>query len=294
MNAPIKVVDEQANVGEGPLWDHQSGLLYWGDIRSGRLFRYNPSTNINETIYKGLFVGGFSKNKFGGLALGTWNGVLLWESDTKKRWIHQGPYKGEKLQFNDCIAAPDGSFLAGTFYPATIHGFEKKGKLYRFFPDGNIEIISEDHGCSNGMGFSPDLDFFYHSDPSKKSIVRHSYDSISHKIGDSSEWYIHEGEGAPDGITVDAQGNVWAALWGGSGLVKISPEAKVLDHINIPAYQTSSCMFGGSSLNDIYVTSAATPDNLSNVKEGTYLGGSLFKIESDVTGKPEFETSFDF
>ena len=45
------------------------------------------------------------------------------------------------MQFNDCIAAPDGSFLAGTFYPASIHGFQKKGKLYRFFPDGNIEII---------------------------------------------------------------------------------------------------------------------------------------------------------
>tara|TARA_B110000438_G_scaffold216480_1_gene209044 strand:+ start:1426 stop:2310 length:885 start_codon:yes stop_codon:yes gene_type:complete len=289
-----KVVDEQANVGEGPLWDPDSGLLYWGDIRSGRLFQYNPSTNINKTIYQGLYVGGFSKNKFGGLTLGTWNGVLLWESDTKKRWIHQGPYKGDKLQFNDCIAAPDGSFLAGTFYPPSIHGFKKKGKLYRFFPDGNIEIVSEGHGCSNGMGFSPKLDFFYHSDPSKKSIVRHSYDSISHKIGDSFDWYTHEGDGAPDGITVDAQGNVWAALWGGSGLVKISPEAKVLDSITIPAYQTSSCMFGGASLNDIYVTSAATPDNLSNVQEGTYLGGSLFKVESDITGKAEFETRFDF
>ena len=84
----------------------------------------------------------------------------MWESNRKKRWIHQGTYKGEKLQFNDCIAAPDGSFLAGTFYPTNVLGYEKTGKLYRFYPNGNVEIVSENHGCSNGMGFSPNLDFF--------------------------------------------------------------------------------------------------------------------------------------
>ena len=129
-----KVADEQANVGEGPLWDDESQLLYWADIRSGRLFEYNPTTGENKTIYSGIYVGGFSKNSLGGFTLGTWNGVLLWESNRKKRWIHQGTFKGEKLQFNDCIAAPDGSFLAGTFYPTNVLGYEKTGKLYRFYP----------------------------------------------------------------------------------------------------------------------------------------------------------------
>ena len=79
-----KVADEQANVGEGPLWDDEAQVLYWADIRSGRLFKFNPSTGENKTIYSGIYVGGFSKNSFGGLTLGTWNGVLLWESDRKK------------------------------------------------------------------------------------------------------------------------------------------------------------------------------------------------------------------
>tara|TARA_B100001029_G_scaffold63343_1_gene51283 strand:- start:8141 stop:9025 length:885 start_codon:yes stop_codon:yes gene_type:complete len=294
MNYVSKIIDEQANVGEGPLWDEENQVLYWADIRSGRLFKYDPETNTNHTIYNGIYVGGFSKNSFGGLTLGTWNGVLLWESDRKKRWIHQGTYKGEKLQFNDCIAAPDGSFLAGTFYPYQIHGFEKYGKLYRFYPDGKIDIVSENHGCSNGMGFSPNLQYFYHSDPSKKSIVRHKYDDSTHEIGPAEDWFIHDEDGAPDGMTVDSEGYVWSALWGGSGVIKIDPDAKVVDKIDVDAYQTSSCMFGGKDLTDLYITSAATPDALANVQSGTYLGGSLFKAETNSVGKVEFETNFEF
>ena len=289
-----KVADEQANVGEGPLWDDEAQVLYWADIRSGRLFKFNPSTGENKTIYSGIYVGGFSKNSFGGLTLGTWNGVLLWESDRKKRWIHQGTFKGEKLQFNDCIAAPDGSFLAGTFYPSNVLGYEKTGKLYRFFPNGDVEIISENHGCSNGMGFSPDLNYFYHSDPSKGKIVRHSYNTETNEIGQAEEWYEHNDEGGPDGMTVDSEGFVWSAIWGGSGVIRIDQKGNVVEKIKINAYQTSSCMFGGSSLSDLYVTSAATPDNLANVPKGTYLGGSLFKVETDYVGKLEFETKFEF
>ena len=95
-------------------------------------------------------------------------------------------------------------------------------------------------------------------------------------------------------MTVDSEGYVWSALWGGSGVIKIDPDAKVVDKINVDAYQTSSCMFGGKDLTDLYITSAATPDALANVKSGTYLGGSLFKAETNSVGKVEFETNFEF
>ncbi len=144
-----KISDEQANVGEGPVWDPKTQLLYWTDIRSGRLFKFDPSNNSNETIHSGIFVGGFAVNSQGGLLLGTWRGVMLWKSDENYKWIHYGELDGETLQFNDCIAGPDGSFYAGTFFDSSIEGKEKLGKLYRFFPSGQIEIVSENHGCSN-------------------------------------------------------------------------------------------------------------------------------------------------
>ena len=117
-----KIVDEQANVGEGPLWDPKTQLLYWTDIRSGRLFKIDPSNNSNETIHSGIFVGGFAVNSQGGLLLGTWRGVMLWKSDENYKWIHYGELDGETLQFNDCIAGPDGSFYAGTFFDSSIEG----------------------------------------------------------------------------------------------------------------------------------------------------------------------------
>ena len=83
------------------------------------------------------------------------------------------------------------------------------------------------------MGFSPNLQYFYHSDPSKKSIVRHKYDNSTHEIGPSQAWFIHAGDGAPDGMTVDSEGYVWSALWGGSGVIKIDPDAKVVDKIDV-------------------------------------------------------------
>ena len=95
-------------------------------------------------------------------------------------------------------------------------------------------------------------------------------------------------------MTVDSEGYVWSAIWGGSGVIRIDPKGNVVEKININANQTSSCMFGGSSLTDLYVTSAATPDNLANLPKGTYLGGSLFKVSTDYKGKLEFETKFEF
>ena len=154
---------------------------------------------------------------------------LIWSgNDARKNDNFQ-----KKLQFNDCIAAPDGSFLAGTFYPSNVLGYEKTGKLYRFFPNGEVEIISENHGCSNGMGFSPDLDYFYHSDPSKGKIVRHSYNSETNEIGQAEEWYEHNDDGGPDGMTVDSEGYVWSAIWGGSGVIRIDKAGNVVEKINI-------------------------------------------------------------
>ena len=289
-----KLVDEQANVGEGPVWDPNSQKLYWTDIRSGRLFKFDPSNNSNETIHSGIFVGGFAVNSKGGLLLGTWRGIMLWESDENYKWIQYGEFEGETLQINDCIAGPDGSFYAGTFFDRAIEGREKLGKLYRFFPSGKIEIISEKHGCSNGMGFSPDLDWFYHTDAAKKTIYRHPYDKNSHTVGEPRIWFHYEGEGGTDGMTVDSEGFVWSAIWGGSGIIRIDPSGKLERKISIPAIQTSSLMFGGKEFKDIYITTAASPQSKHNYNPESYLGGSLFVVKQSIRGKPEYESNFSW
>ena len=95
------LAEENALVGEGPLWDPHRGVLYWTDIRTGRVFKYNPDAGENEKIHHGVNVGGIAVNRQGGLVFGTWEGVMLWRSDADFQWVHHG----EIYQFNDCFAA---------------------------------------------------------------------------------------------------------------------------------------------------------------------------------------------
>ena len=135
------------------------------------------------------------------------------------------------------------------------------------------------------MGFSPSLDYFYHSDPSKKSIVRHQYDSSTHEIGPAEDWYIHEGEGAPDGMTVDAEGYVWSARWDGWSLYRYAPDGTQERQIQFPVKKVSSIIFGGNSYKDIYVTTAIYD---SNKEQDGANAGALFRLRLGIQGLPEF------
>jgi D-xylonolactonase len=284
-----------AVVGESPVWDPASKMLYWTDIRSGRLFRFDPATGINETIHRGAHVGGLAINRHGGLVLGTWEGVMLWRSDADWQWWRHDPEHGRQLQFNDCKAGPDGSFYAGSYYEG-----DPRGRLYRFHPSGEIEVVAENLGISNGMGWSPDLTVFYHTDSLTRTIYRHEYDAVRHTLSNRTEFVkLPSTLGVPDGMTVDADGHVWSAIWGSGRVIRFDPEGNEELRIEFPATQTSSVMFGGAALTDIYVTSAmtGTGEPPSGMEPAGYdftahRGGGLYRVQqAEFAGKPEFEAA---
>ncbi len=287
-----------AVVGEGPVWDPATQRLYWTDIRTGRLFQFTPSKNEHTQIHSGVFVGGLAVNKQGGLALGTWEGVMLWRSDQDWKWLHHEPPKDGKpsiYQFNDCKAGPDGSLYAGAYYDD-----DPNGKLYRFRPDGTVEVVAEKVGCSNGMGFTTDLRTFYHTDSGARTIYKYDYNPRSHAITNRRKFItLPNTEGVPDGMTVDSDDHVWTATWGGSCVIRFDPDGKEERRIKFPATQSSSAMFGGKDFRDLYVTSAAfgTGNAPSGLEPKGYdfkahRGGELYRVKLDITGKPEFETAF--
>lgn len=289
-----RIVDVRALVGEGPVWDDTTQTLYWTDIRSGRFFRYDPATGDHQTIHQGVFVGGLRVNRRGGLTLGTWEGVMLWRSDDDFVWWRHGPDHGEELQFNEVTAGPDGSFYAGTYLD------EKPGKLYRFFPDGSVDVVAEGLGISNGMGFAADLRTFYHTDSPTRTIFAYDYDPKTHRLG-SRRAFVTLGpdEGIPDGMTVDADGFVWSAIWGGGCVIRFDPDGKEERRIRFPATQTSACSFGGPDLTDLYVSTASwgtgsPPSGLEPLGYdfSAHRGGELYRVRLDVQGKPEFQTDF--
>ena len=290
------VADESALVGEGPVWDSNSQTLYWTDIRTGRYFQFHPKTRKNETIHNGIFVGGGAVNRHGGLTFGTWEGVMLWRSDRDWRWLHHEPHMRSRMQFNDVSVGPDGSFYAGTYYEDA-----PRGELFRFKPDGSHELIADGLGISNGMGWSPDLKTFYHTDSGAGEVYAYDHETTTGDLTNKRTLVkLPADEGIPDGMTVDAEGCIWSAVWGGAQIIRFDPDGVEMSRIALPAVQTSSVMFGGEDLTDIYVTTATfgsetppEPDGPPKYFAIDNRGGQLYRIRQDaVQGKPEFETDF--
>jgi sugar lactone lactonase YvrE len=288
-----KVASENAIVGEGPVWNTARQILHWTDIQGGKFWEFDPVTGINTQMHDGDFVAGVGVNAPGGLAVGTWEGVKLWRSDDDWVWLHQGDVEGRSIKLNDVTTGPDGSLIGGT-------GHLDSCALMRFKPDGTAEILDDGLGLCNGMGFSPDLSTFYSTDSVERVIYQWDHSPTSGELSNRRDFTrIDSSLGIPDGMTVDAEGFVWSAVWYGGVVIRFDPDGKEERRVEIPAAQTSSAMFGGKDLNELYVTTASFGSD--GTKSGmepegfdmsTYRGGDLFRVKLDIQGKPEFQTQF--
>ena len=289
-----KLASENALVGEGPMWDVESQTLYWIDIQGGRFWNYDPATGENKLLHEGYNTAGAGRNKQGGLTVATWEGVQLWNSDDDFVWLHQGEIDGHPIKLNDVMPGPNGSLFGGS-------GHLDSCTLFRFNADGSVDIIDDGLELCNGMGFSPDLRTFYSTDTPKFEIYKWDHNPGTGEISNKrvfatipSDW------GVPDGMTVDAEGFVWSAMWYGGMVVRLDPDGKEERRIEIPAAQTSSAMFGGKDLDELYVTTAAfgsgsderTGMEPAGFDMSSYRGGDLFRVKLDIQGKPEFVTDF--
>lgn len=287
--------DEQNLCGEAPLWDHREQCLFWVDQDNPGLFRYVPIENKVYTLDRSVQISGIALNRRGGFVAGGRNGLFTWDEGRTCRIIPD-THEGMPLVFNDLIAGPGGRIYGGTLYWDE-SGMVKEGALYRVEPDGTV--IGEDEGVilSNGLAFSPDNRTLYFSDTGRRSIFSYDVDPESGGLsGRRICASFCEDEGVPDGITADAEGFIWAALWYGGRIVRIDPDGVQERHISLPARQVSSVMFGGADLCDLYVTSAGHywPSSLEpeQFDTGAHMGGALYRIRLDIPGKPELLAGF--
>lgn len=279
---PELVADYQCITGEGPLWHPDEKRVYWLDIPTGRMFRYEPATGKHEQCYQGEVIGGFTIQDDGALLLFMARGaVKIWREGQLTTVIEEIPDERE-TRFNDVIADPEGRVFCGTM-PTK----ERLGRLYRLDPDGTLTKLLEGIGCSNGMGFTPDRKHMYYTDSPKREIYIFDYDQASGAITNQRVFVrTPEGEGVPDGMTVDAEGYVWGARWDGGILVRYAPDGSEVLRIHFPAKKVSSVTFGGEDYTDIYVTTAGGDKKET---EGWGAGG-LFRLNLGIRGLPEFRS----
>ena len=277
---PELVADYRCQTGEGPLWHPMEKLLYWVDIPTGRMFRFDPSTGEHEQFYDGEVVGGFTIQEDGALLLFMARGaVAIWRDGKLEYVIREHPEERDS-RFNDVIADPAGRVFCGTM-PTS----ERSSRLYRLDLDGSLTLVLEDVRLSNGMGFTPDRKQMYYTDTRARKLYFFDYDIDTGAITNQRVFLeTPEGEGGPDGMTVDAEGFVWSARWDGSALYRYTPQGVEERRVRFPARKVSSLTFGGENLSDIYVTTAG---GQNKDEEGSGAGG-LFRLELGIRGLPEF------
>jgi D-xylono/L-arabinono-1,4-lactonase len=282
---PELIADYQCQTGEGPTWHPLEKRVYWVDIPQCRLFRFDPATGRHEMVFEGPqgdALGGFTVQHDGALLFFMNRGAIkLWRDGNLTTVVEEIPEERDS-RFNDVIADP-----AGRVYCGTMSTKDHPGKLYRLDSDGTLTKLLDGIGVSNGLGFTPDRRRMYYTDTPARHIYLFDYDQATGAIANQRvfvETPEAAGEGRPDGMTVDAEGCVWSARWGGSCLVRYSPEGTEIGRVTFPAKKVSSACFGGEDFSEMYVTTAG-----GNTKDQDGPGaGALFRLRPGVKGVPEF------
>ncbi len=275
---PERVVDAQCEVGEGPLWHPVEHRIYWTDIPRGRMFWYDPAGRHYEQFYQGDVVGGYTIQADGSLLLFMEKGAIRAWKDGMLGTIFEGYPEDRETRFNDVIADPEGRVFCGTM-PSEGH----PARLYRLDRDGFLDLILDDVGLSNGMGFSLDRKTFYYTDSTARKIYSFDYDAeTGHLTNKTVFLQTNPDDGVPDGLTVDSEGHVWSAYHGGGCIARYTPDGKEVRRIALPTKQVTSLTFGGVDHTDIYVTSAG-----GGAEE---CAGALFRVDCGIRGVTEFSS----
>jgi sugar lactone lactonase YvrE len=243
-------------LGEGPIWHAERESIFWIDIEGKKLFELNEKTNQLNTWALA--------HRIGTVAIDTSDNLLLALQGKIVRF-HLKTNEFENLleleenitnnRPNDGKVDPKGRLWQGTMH---VDCKENEGSLYCIDKTLKISKKLSDLSISNGMVWTQNQDFFYHIDSPSYQIKKYSYDNETGKIKyDKVAINIPQKYGMPDGMTIDENGNLWIALWGGFAVQCWDPINEILlETIECPAPQITSCTFGGENLDKLYITSA--------------------------------------
>lgn len=278
------VVDSKDRVGESPTWVDRSGRLYWVDLLSGRIHHLGTATGEHEILDLATPVSAVAPRRDGGLVVagGSMFG-LIDEGGTIIRALADTGEERGTFRLNDGKCDPQGRFWAGS---AVVSGAPDGAGLLRLDPDGKVTRVLGGISMSNGLGWSPDGRTFYYVDTPTQRIDRFD---CAPETGDLTNRRVFvsipRNDGLPDGLTVDAEGDVWLALFGGSVVRRYAPDGTLVQVVQVPASQVTSCTFGGDGLDTLFITTAR--EGLSDTDLAAEpLAGGVFSCHPGAVGQP--------
>jgi sugar lactone lactonase YvrE len=278
-------------LAEGPVWDAARERVLWVDINGRQVLTghlqgaeiiEDQRLSFSETI------GAVVCSAVGELLVAGSRGLFSVPPDA----VHAegtvatvpGPTlipPGKNSRLNDGGCDPAGRFLVGSI---ALDDRQDDEQLLRVEDTGQITVIDDHLGLSNGLAWSPDGTWFYSIDTTQRLIWIRSYDSASGHYGERRE-FLKITDGNPDGMCVDAEGNLWVAVWGACAVRCFSPDAEHLATVEVSAPNTSSVAFVGPDLDTLLITTAS--EQLSQAQLDQYPdSGKLFTATVGATGLP--------
>ena len=282
------IVEKRALVGEGAIWDEDKQLLYWVDILGHQVYQYNPRNRANRTINTMQAVGTVVLRSSGGLVVALQNGFGHIDLETEKiSPIGIDPEREiTSNRFNDGKCDPAGRLWAGTM---SFDGSANQGALYCLDVDRSVTRKLDSVSISNGIVWTSDYSTMYFIDSPLNTVRAYDYDVDTANLKNERIVCRNQGEGVFDGMTIDAEGLLWIAIYGGSAIKCYDPRDGLLKReLIMPFLNVTSCAFGGEKLDRLYVTSACQGMSESDLNKQP-LAGSLISVYPGCVGVPSFK-----
>jgi sugar lactone lactonase YvrE len=278
-------VDCKNVLGEGAVWCPLERVLWWIDISSPSLWRFDPRADRVDHWPLPKPPGSFALRKNGGFLFAFRNGLATLDAPGGAlEWLEvPGLALGDE-RFNDGKADRAGRFWSGTLDRRLASPI---GQLYRVEPGFRATAMDRGFTISNGIGWSPDDRTMYFTDTPARRIYRYDFDPATGGIANRRVFVeVDPGHGGPDGMTVDAAGFVWSAQFDRWCVNRYAPDGRLDRSIPLPVQRPTTCMFGGADLATLYVTSARM-DLADAALAAQPQAGGVFALEPGVCGLPE-------
>lgn len=242
--------ERRSQWGEGAIW--WGGRLYYVDIEGKAVIEFDPATGNERTWDVGERVGTVVPRIVGGLVIAGDHGFHFLDPGTGETTPIGDPEPDKAdNRFNDGKCAPDGYFFAGTI---SLVKKEGDARLYRLGPDLECREVFGPVTNSNGLAWSADGGTMFYIDTPRREVMAFAYQD---GLISGRRTVIDTGaiDASPDGMTMDADGNLWIAFCHGGCVVCFDPRTgEEVRRVDLPCLETTSCAFGGPGLSDLYVT----------------------------------------
>lgn len=282
MNLKVELEYEiESTVGEGPIWDEISQQLVWIDVLEGKIFIYSPTRRSQKTIEIETHIGAVAFDSNHDLVIAQRDGISRYSRSTGEITYVRQIIESSEIRFNDGSVDRAGRFVVGSmgYEPS-----EDSGTLYSYSLSGELRTLLPKVGISNGICWNSDSSAMYYIDSLTNSIQVFDYNLESGAISNGKVMVKFDmTEGTPDGMTIDTDGNLWVAMWGGAKVVVVNPDGITVARIPFPVTNVTSVTFGGADMSTLFVTTARY--TLSDeVLLNEPLAGSLFSIQTNSRG----------